>query len=183
MNTKFLLPICLLSLFTGLISCSSDDPEAKPVYECIDRVTGLNFLDPGAVPIGSWQLANENPLYLQVYQIPVLDQVYFSSSEDMQHVWIVPAKCDLSDLRPDIPNLVKSQEIDIEDIRTFAKHELHSGQLIQRQFVYDFSALDTGFYRIFVHFKTGEIGWKNVYKSSKSKELNTLKAQLDQQCQ
>jgi len=173
--------LLIISLF---ILCTNCDKDSNSNFEKVNTVTGIAFTDDNASPIGQWQFPNEKETDVSVYPNPATDVINLFSQEPLSGVWLILGDCEGEDIGEEITEMSQSLSYTVSDITTNQVVILSDTQIMSTELSINLANVEEGFYRIFFEIEaTGEIFWKNFYKSNEPVGGIIVGDLLDEACE
>ncbi len=162
---KTLLFFSILFLI-NLISCKSDDsndePMNQPIYQELDIVTGLDFLDENGAPLGRWKSPNHNPEDVSTYPNPNNGNAFIYSPNKIVRIWLIPTTCVTDSTTTDIPTLSQNLTYTISELENAQVKDISLTDF-NTQVALNFNDVSAGFYKIFFELENGNLNWQNLY--------------------
>ncbi len=177
------ISVLLIIFITSFVftNCKDDD-DSGPNYADIDVVTGVVLVDDNGMPLGTWNIPNENKGNIGIFPNPCQSFLFLESAEAIANIWIIPANCVSENLNNNIPDLSLSLEYNISEIESKQVRKIEGPPFNNNSLVLDLSGLEAGFYRIFFETDSGVIHWQNFYNIDGGLGNLELTEYLDEAC-
>ena len=162
----------ILILFASILLLSCSDDSSTPFNETdLNLITGINLTDTGTNV--AMQLGNPNVLnnLLTVYPNPPSGMISIKSFENIEDIWLVPAKAQKVFQTTNFNDILNSElytesELDSNSELKFLDINFNNIQL-------NLENLSSGYYKLFVKIK-GNIYWENIYVPNSNFDINDL---------
>ncbi len=161
---KNILSLCSAFCLFLFFCCNDDEssPTTQTDYTALDIVTGLDLFDDNGQPVGRWKSPNHNPGLAAIYPIPNIGIVSVFSTEKMERIWLIPAKCALDSVTANIPQLSTSLIYEVSELEAAQLKDIPLANF-NGQAQFNFTDVAKGFYKFFYQIESGELFWQNMY--------------------
>lgn len=164
------LDCLLIILFVFSLSACVDDEGTMPPgnsseqLAAPDFVSGINYYDANAQPIGAWRTPNEKTDSVTAYPNPFIDVFQLFSVDAVTKVWVIEASCDPAVSTDNVESILADLSYTDSDLESGSLNVVIETEGDLAQAAFNTETLSEGFYRIFYKRENGTIGWQNAFK-------------------
>ncbi len=167
MNLKqfiYLFSVLAIALF-GYNCGDTEDPE--PTNEnpelAINLVTGINMTDEQGAPVGNVGNPNVYPGNLMLFPKPCKDVISVFDMSNFKNIWVTKGNKNQSFADIEYDRLLANTDYPTDSILLVTEliFELENQDVSQVNL--NLENLSTGYYRVFVEMKSGDLFYDNIY--------------------